>query len=129
MRPIQANTARAGGGMKVYRSSSATLYNVDIINNTGSYVGGGIQSYGSSRVEMTGGSLTFNRTTTGGGGGGIYQGFGSTLLLYGVRMAANSTTAYGSGGGIHTLGGQTVISSSTIQGNTTGGWGGAEKTA
>ena len=89
-----------GNGGGVSANVGATLYLVDgtISNNTAQRYGGGIFVSGSSTVlsklVMSGGTITGNKTTTNGGGGIQMDGEGT---ITGGEITSNTAKTYGGG--------------------------------
>ena len=86
-----------GGGGICCSSSSPTLENVTITNNTANDYGGGIYCRENSSPSLT--NVTITNNTAGDGGGGIYCWDNSSPSLENVTITNN--TANSSGGGIY----------------------------
>ncbi|BAO56399.1 T9SS type A sorting domain-containing protein [Nonlabens marinus] len=116
---------RAGGGIETNGTSSVTLTNVTLNENSTGVItgagapgnGGGLHVSGSGSVDVNGG--TVNTNTAANEGGGLWNGSG-TMTVSGVTI--NSNTAAGSdtavagasgGGGIYNEGGTLVLEQNT----------------
>jgi predicted outer membrane repeat protein len=108
-----------GGGVYVEATTTATINQTNITDNTSAYKGGGLYISGSD-LTMTGGQLS-NNTSTGSGGGFYFNATGMTLTLNQVSVTTNtSTDGYGGGGYVYdgTLAGN--LGPGQLTGNTAG---------
>ena len=103
--------SNSGGGICCYNSSSPTITNCTISENTGTG-GGGILCYDNSTPTITDCTITGN--TADASGGGIYC-YNSNPTISDCTIEGN--TAY-RGGGIFCYGSSSTISDCTISGNT-----------
>ena len=145
---VEDNTALyAGGGLlNDYGNSNATINDSSFTNNTTLYgAGGGIfNNYGAS-MTVTGGTLSGNVASDGGGigndgtilvqgseitgntglygGGGVYNSDG-TVTITQSTLASNSAPG-NAGGGLYSSYGTVTVTDSTFTSNSTGSYGGA----
>lgn len=117
----QATTGSGWGGALFNSSSGTTTISASTLSNNDAIEGGAIRNHGSLTLNQ-GSQVTGNAATQ--GGGGIYN-TGSLTL---TNSVLSNNTAVLNGGGLLTasVSGQTIITGSTISGNssTTGRGGG-----
>ncbi len=114
---VYYNYAQAGGGIFTGNSSTVYIASGNISKNmaastSGNDGGGGINSYGAStKLYMTGGTVSQNNSAHFGGGVLVYSG---AAELTGVTISGN--TASSNGGGFACVGGTVTMNSGTIGG-------------
>ncbi|MGJ1265264.1 MBG domain-containing protein, partial [Sphingobacterium spiritivorum] len=113
---LSNNTATLGGGMYNYNSSPA-LSNVILSNNTATYYGGGMYNYNSSPALS---NVTLSNNTAPFGGGMLN--YNSSPTLSSVTISNNTAT---NGAGIYNNISSLTISQSKFAGNTAADAGGA----
>lgn len=122
---IEGVSAGEGGGVYVaaYASNSVFISGSAEISNNYASDGGGICFAGEGTFTMSGGTITGNKTASGGYGGGIYISSsisGSAPGTISGGVISNNTA--GQGGGIFTP--TITIGAATISGNTSSEYGG-----
>ena len=108
-----------GGGIFCDSSSSPTITNNTIIDNT-AYYGGGICCKRNSSPSITNNTITGNTVRT--GGAGIHCDRCSLTIT--SNTITGNTAIYGNGGGIQCYRSSSVITSNVINGNSADGGGG-----
>jgi len=124
---IAGNMAAYGGG--IYHSPSSLAYTLTVVDsiiedNLVDYDGGGIYITSNRTGNIEGALIQSNYADK--KGGGIYNGIGASLAISGSAILTNTsstTVDYGYGGGIYN-GGEMTLSSTLIQGNSSGYEGG-----
>lgn len=114
---ISDNTAKNGGGVLVQGTGSKMTMTGGTVSGNKSVKGGhagGLYISTNTTFDMTGGTVKNNRSTAGEGGGIV--GLRSVLTLSGGSVTGNY--AFGSGGGIRLMGATLNISGASITGNT-----------
>ncbi len=124
---IIKNTAVRGGGIFVGNNSFLTLQGTTIggsaaNNNIAKDYGGGIFGDTSSQINMSSGTISYNKTNNE-SGGGIYS-KGSKLTITGGSISNNTSKTAG-GGLMLNFGVDTAISNATLSANAAGTNGGA----
>ena len=106
----------AGGGIKIF-SSTVTLVDVVVVNNTAYSSGGGIAVYGGSAdLTLTNCTISSNNADHG-GGIGIHS--GTKLTVIDSTISGNTASGDASyGGGVDDRKGSMLVMGSTITGNT-----------
>lgn len=115
---ISGNTGVLGGGIctdpHVFNNSDIVITNGEISGNTASESGGGIYSYYSTKLTITGGDIINNEAKTGNGGGVVATYFGSFDFSNG--NVSNNTAAL-DGGGLYLVSKNCNFSSGSISNN------------
>ena len=114
-----------GGGIDTFPSGTVTVSGDSrVSDNTAGLNGGGIAHFGSGALTLRG-TTRVNGNSAPNGGGGIYDAQTGTVTLRNAS-SVNRNTAGGDGGAINSHGGGTVVmrGRSTIRDNTAGGDGG-----
>lgn len=138
------NTASDGGGVHVDTTGKLTMNGGSVTENTATYTGGGLATYGTTSLgnvtvsendtenfEGAGvfagaGALTVNTSrfvenSAASNGGGIAN-FGATVRLTSTTVADNAAVL--GGGGLYNFGGTSTLIGGTVTGNTAGEQGG-----
>ena len=115
---ISSNKANnsAGGGVYVrHQDCTFTMSGnaTSIIKNEAAGSGGGVNVYGT--FEMTGGSITGNKTIGNSNGGGVYVGSGGKFTMSGSASITNNKAV--NSGGVHMGGTFTVSGGATVTEN------------
>lgn len=96
---ITGNTAVSGGGIATFNSPQFTMSNTTITGNTATFQAGGLSVGGTSEVTITGGAISNNTSTGGGGAGGVAVNTPSILRTDGTAFVGNEATMAGQLGG------------------------------
>lgn len=116
-----------GGG--IYNSGTLTVTKLIVTGNKATIDGGGIYNSASDTLKVENSIISNNVADSdnggsGNGGGGLYNDtFGKMTLIYST-VSGNSVGSLADGGGIYTAGSTTMITNSTISGNSSGNDGG-----
>jgi len=103
---VSSSARHVGGGMYNHTSSSPSLTNITISNNSASFGGGGMYNHTSSSPTLT--NVTFSDNSAD-EAGGMYNVFSSNPTLTNVTFSGNSaigdgtSTSQGNGGGMYNL--------------------------
>lgn len=97
---ISGNAGDNAAGIAALNSSTLTLSNSAITNNTAEYKGGGVQIANNSTVMLTGSVVSGNTAAR---GGGVFAGYNAALVLMQSTISGNTVTSTltQSGGGIY----------------------------
>jgi CSLREA domain-containing protein len=109
------NTAANGGAMNNATAGTLTIRDSVFIANTATSVGGALQNFSTSTLNLINTSITGNSCGTSSTGGGAIQGNGM-ITMTNVTMSGNMSQA--SGGGIYYNGTGLTMTNTTISGNT-----------
>ena len=109
-----------GGGISFVQSSTGTIDNTIVSNNSGNF-GGGVEVDYYSTAEIVDSTITGNTATQ--AGGGVHAQYYANLMIEDTDIFDNSAEYYGGGIGIVTES-TVTITDSTITGNIAGETGG-----
>ncbi len=125
---ISGNSAIRGGGFAArYPGGAApggpTLTNVSFVDNTATWIGGGIYHYFNGRIDLD--DVEFDGNHAGNAGGAIHAAPSLTGELVMVHTDFTGNSTGGNGGAIDNSHGMTIaVRSALFSGNTAGGSGG-----
>ncbi len=117
---VSGNSAGGGGGINVDGTSSATLRNVAVTQNSSTEPGGGINVDTGGKLNLENIEISANSVSAGINGAGLVN--EGTVTAANVTVSGN-TAPTGNGGGIFNGAGTLALNAATIAGNSAGGSG------
>lgn len=109
-----------GGGIRAENATALSLNNVAVIDNTTTFAGGGILTFGS--LTLTDSTVSGNNLAGSFGRGGGISSSGVVTLTNSTVSGNSAAATYGQGGGIDAS--EVTLISSTVSGNVANGYGG-----
>ena len=117
---VSGNSAGGGGGINVDGTSSATLRNVAVTQNSSTEPGGGINVETGGKLNLENVEISANSVSAGINGAGLVN--EGTVTATNVTVSGNMAPT-GNGGGIFNGAGTMALNAATIAGNSAGGTG------